>query len=123
MCPVCVSVLGNLIEQLFPPDRHYKFDTFGKPIGTIELKMCIAFVNSKILRFIPDLNFPLRRRTQKEQAIHWKKSETKQIDQITLSEYACHISFETNGSKERRKNHYEERLDISKDCTLILSIR
>lgn len=48
--PVCVSVLGNLIEQVFSPDHHYKFDKFGKPIGTIELKMCIVFVNSKSLR-------------------------------------------------------------------------
>lgn len=108
MCPVCVSVLGNLIEQLFPPDRHYKFDTFGKPIGTIELKMCIAFVNSKILRFIPDLNFPLRRRTQKEQAIHWKKSETKQIlkqKRRTQEMSSSAFSFFLGGNDPTRKHH------------------
>lgn len=72
---LCVCV-GNLIEQFFPPDHHYKLDKFSRPIGAIEMQIYIVLVNSKIL-CLPLINFLLGGRTQKEQAIYLKESETQ----------------------------------------------
>lgn len=77
MCSVCVSVLGNLIEQFFPQTIIINLTNFGRPLGATELQICTVLVNFEDSLLIADLNFPLRRRTQKEKAIHLKESETK----------------------------------------------